>query len=118
MTFNGSNKTASAFQSYVDRVNWLLDAYGDGPEGPDMCRKYNLSERHLFGLVDRDGKPVEILNSFLTQMPLEMTNGEFFSVPDFFAAQLIDLQKEIDKSKFLIVSKNNSILNNIRIPRS
>ena len=118
MSYNGSNKTSSSFKAFFDRAKWFDEAYSEGLSGPEMSKKFNLSERHLYGLVDFEGKPVEIQQFYLEQLPLRMTNDEYLAVPSFFKQQLIDLQKNIDKSKLLVVKKNNSILNNITIHRA
>ena len=113
-TFNGSNKTKTAFKAFYDRMRWNTLVY-DSEDGPAMSKRFSFSERHLWGLVDGEGKPVEPAEALLEPLPLGMTNDEYFAVMPFFKQQLIDLKKEINKTKFLTVAKNNSIINNITV---
>jgi hypothetical protein len=114
--FNGSNKTKSSFEAYYNRTKWMYEAYDTGE--PKMSKKFNLSERHLFGLIDRDGKPVEPMSIYLEAFPLKMTNDEHKAVLPFFKEQIQDLKKVLDKTKLINVSQNNKWINDITIYRA
>lgn len=114
--FNGSNKTKSSFEAYYNRTKWMYEAYDTGE--PKVSKKFNLSERHLFGLIDRDGKPVEPMPIYLEAFPLKMTNDEHKVVLPFFKEQIQDLKKVLDKTKLINVSQNNKWINDITIYRA
>ena len=118
MTFKGSNKTKSSFESFYYRTKWKLEAYTEGSEGPEVSKKFVLFERHLYSLIDFDGKPIEPNIIRLEPFPLKMANDEHKAVLPFFKDQILDLKKVLDKTKFTNVSQNNKWINDITIYRA
>ena len=118
--FNGSNKTKTSFKSYFDRTKWDFEAYlGSGTENePKMSKKFSFTEKHLFGLVDLEKKPVEPITDNLEPFPLSMTDGQYLTAIPFFRNQVMDLKKTLDSVKFSSCPRNNQWINNLRIYRA
>jgi hypothetical protein len=126
--FNGSNKTKSSFEAFFNRTKWMYQAYDTNvldPQTnkveqiePKVSKKFNLSERHLFGLVDQDGKPVEPMPIYHEPFPLSMTNDEYYTALPFFKKQIEDLKKVLDKAKTIQCSQTNRWINDVTIYRA
>ena len=114
--FNGSNKAQTSFEAYFNRTKWIAEVYEEGD--PKMSKKFNFSERHLFGLTNFQQEPVEPMEAYLEAFPLTMTNDEYLTAMPFFKQQVMDLKAILDSVKFLDCPQNNRWINDITIYRA